>query len=117
MTLTPPPPQFGSEIREWAVRVVLSEEPTKGRAAAIANVAKKVGCTPKTLKQWMRKVDAAGGFRPGLFSTPKQRLAELEREVAHLKRANELLRTEVRSLRIGRPPEGPADMNGLGHSD
>lgn len=87
---------YRPETREWAVRVVLSQtSDASARREAIGAVAAKIGCTPRTLRRWVRQADLAGGFKPGMFTDPKQRVRELEREVAALRRANELLRREA----------------------
>jgi len=60
--------------------------------AAINSIASKIGCTPETLRQWVRQAERDQGKRPGLTSTERERLKELERENRELKRANEILR-------------------------
>lgn len=98
---------YKPEIREWAVRVVVSEARGTGdQRAAIASVAGKVGCTDATLQRWVRQAELAGGIVPGLFTNPETRLKGLEREVVDLKRANQLLRRQILSLG-GTPPDGP----------
>ena len=61
-------------------------------SAAINSVAKKIGCTPETLRKWIRRAQNESGERSGLKSDDRQRLKDLEREVKELKRANEILR-------------------------
>jgi transposase-like protein len=60
--------------------------------AAINSIASKIGCTPETLRVWVRQAERDQGKRPGLTSTERERLKELERENRELKRANEILR-------------------------
>ena len=60
--------------------------------AAIGSIASKIGCTPETLRKWVRQVERDSGRRPGLTTDEKQRLKDLEREVRELRRANEILR-------------------------
>ena len=59
--------------------------------AAIAPIAAKMGCTPETLRKWVRQSERDAGQRPGLTTSERERLKELEREVRELKRANEIL--------------------------
>ena len=59
--------------------------------AAIALIAAKMGCTPETLRKWVRQSERDAGQRPGLTTSERERLKELEREVRELKRANEIL--------------------------
>ena len=60
--------------------------------AAIRSIAEKLGCSPETLRKWVRQAECDEGRRPGLTTDEKQRLKELERENRELKRANEILR-------------------------
>ena len=73
--------RFEPDIREWAVRVAALEMKDSDPAAALASVALRVGCTPATLRRWMRQAERAGGIRPGVFTNPRRRVAELEDEV------------------------------------
>jgi transposase-like protein len=60
--------------------------------AAIASIAAKLGCTAETLRKWVRQAERDAGARPGLTSSERERVKELERENRELKRANEILR-------------------------
>jgi transposase len=60
--------------------------------AAIQSIASKIGCTPETLRRWVRQAEYDSGARDGLTTSERQRMKELEREVKQLKRANEILR-------------------------
>ncbi len=55
-------------------------------------IAAKIGCKAETLRQWVRRVERDTGRRPGVTSSERERLKELERENRELKRANEILR-------------------------
>ena len=86
-------PGYSPEVRERAVRLVLTgEHEHKSRWAAITSVAAKIGCTPETLRSWVNKMEVDAGKRPGTTSEDTARLKELERENRELKRANEILR-------------------------
>ena len=85
--------RFSPEVRERAVRMV--EEHREAHASAWAvlqSVAPKLGCTAETLRKWVRQAQRDAGHRPGLTTSERERLQELEREVRELKRANEILR-------------------------
>jgi transposase len=41
---------------------------------------------------WAKQAEIDGGVRPGTTTDDKQRIAELEREVRELRRANEILK-------------------------
>jgi transposase-like protein len=86
-------PGYSKEVRERAVRLLLtSEHDHSSRWAAIQSVASKIGCTPETLRAWVKKMEVDSGATPGTTTDQSQRTKELEREVRELKRANEILR-------------------------
>ena len=86
----PKPNTFSPEVRERAVRMVYEvREAHASQWAAIEAVAGKIGCTPQTLSNWIRK--AAAPAAPHAPATDA-RVKELEREVRELKRANEILK-------------------------
>ncbi|WP_435526166.1 IS3 family transposase, partial [Escherichia coli] len=61
--------------------------------AAICSIAPKIGCTPETLRFWVRQHERdTGGGDGGLTSAERQRLKELERENRELRRSNDILR-------------------------
>lgn len=60
--------------------------------AAIQSIAEKIGCTPETLRRWVRRTEYDQGQRAGPTSGERERVKELEREVKELRRANEILR-------------------------
>jgi transposase len=60
--------------------------------AAIESIAAKIGCTPETLRRWVRQTERDTGGRAGLTTSDRERLKALERENRELKRANEILR-------------------------
>ncbi len=59
----------------------------------ITRVARQLGIGPESLRKWVRQAEVDGGTRPGLATGERQRLAELEREVRELRRANEILKS------------------------
>ena len=85
--------RFSPEVRERAVRMVLESTPQHGSEwAAIRSVASTLGCGPETLRKWVRRSQVDAGDRPGLTTTERERLRQLERENLELRRANEILR-------------------------
>ena len=86
--------RYSPEVRERAVRLVFEQEPKHdSQWAAIGSVASKIGCTPETLRKWVRRAERDTGRRDGMTTSDRDRLKELERENRELKRANEILRT------------------------
>jgi transposase len=85
--------KFSPEVQDRAVRLVLDTQGQhESEWAAIASVASKIGCTPETLRKWLRRIQVDSGKRAGVTSAERERLKELERENRELKRANEILR-------------------------
>jgi len=87
------PKRFAPEVRERAVRLVLDgQEEHDSQWAAIQSIAGKIGCSPETLRNWVRQAERDQGVRPGLTTDERDRMKDLEREVRELRRANEILR-------------------------
>ncbi|EOZ9852286.1 IS3 family transposase, partial [Escherichia coli] len=86
--------RFSPEVRQRAVRMVLeSQDEYDSQWAAICSIAPKIGCTPETLRVWVRQHERdTGGGDGGLTSAERQRLKELERENRELRRSNDILR-------------------------
>lgn len=88
------PRKYGEELRERATRMAVeARRNPETRAGAIQRVAEQLGMHPETLRNWVRQAEVDGGLRAGTTSDDAKRLADLEREVRELKRANEILRT------------------------
>ena len=60
--------------------------------SAIVSIASKIGCTPETLRKWVRRTEVDTGLRGGVTSDDRAHIKELEREIRELRRANEILR-------------------------
>ena len=87
------PSRYSPEVRERSVRMVQEHvEEHSSEWAAMESVAEKIGCTAETLRKWVRQAERDQGVRPGLTTTERERLKELEREARELRRANEILR-------------------------
>lgn len=85
--------KYPNEVRERAVRLVYDQQGQhESQWAAISAIAGKIGCTPETLRLWVRQAERDTGKRAGLTTSERDRLKDLEREVRELKRANEILR-------------------------
>ncbi|EDV3575987.1 IS3 family transposase, partial [Salmonella enterica subsp. diarizonae] len=82
------------EVRQRAIRMVIESQNDYGSQwAAISSIAPKIGCTPETLRTWLRQYKRdAGTGDGGLTTAERQRLKELEREVRELRRSNDILR-------------------------
>jgi transposase len=92
----PAPRKYDQETRDRAVRMY--EERRRGFPGESAlQSRKRVGelldVRPETLRGWVERAEIDGGQRPGISSATEARIKELEREVAELRRANEILKT------------------------
>lgn len=89
----PAPKKYPDEVRERAVRMVFQIREESGQQhGAIARVADRLGVNRETLRNWVRQTEVDAGSRPGITTVDVQRIAELEREVRELRRANEILK-------------------------
>ena len=85
--------RYPVEVRERAVRMVFEhQDEYDSQWAAISSIATKLGMTPETLRKWVRRVEIDEGQRPGLATSERERLKELEKENKELRRANEILK-------------------------
>ena len=84
--------RYSPEVRERAVRMVFERE-YPSQWSTITSIAEKFGCSPETLRSWVRRVEVDQGRREGLTTSERERLKQLERENRELRRANDILRT------------------------
>src|SRR6266536_910734 len=85
--------KYPVELRERAVKMVLEirRQDGKGRGELV-RVARQLGVHPEALRTWVRQAEIDGGIRPGTTTEEARRIAELEKEVRELRRANEILK-------------------------
>jgi len=88
------PRKYPEELRERAIRMAVElrrdPDPTSG---ALRRVGDQLGINSETLRNWVQQAEVDDGHRPGVTTAEARRIAELEREVTELRRANEILRT------------------------
>ncbi len=85
--------KFSPEVRERAVRLVLDHEAQHpSRWQAVMSISAKIGCTPQTLNDWVKKAEVDSDQRAGVSSEMAGRMKALERENRELRQANEILR-------------------------
>ncbi len=83
--------EYPDELRERAVRMVFEVRERAGhKQGSIARVADQLGVNRETPRNWVRQAEIDSGQRPGISTADRQRIAELERENAELKQANEI---------------------------
>jgi transposase-like protein len=85
--------RYSPEVRQRAVRMVFDHQSEyASQWAAIGSIASKFGCTPETLRSWVRRAERDRGLHDGQTTEERERVKSLELEVKELRRANEILR-------------------------
>lgn len=85
--------KYSPEVIERSVRMVMEAKGEyDSQWAAIESIAGKIGCTPETLRRWVRQHETDTGLRGGPTTAEQERIRALEREVKELRKTNEILR-------------------------
>ncbi len=86
--------RYPDELRERAVRMVAEVRlQYSSQWAAITAVAGMLGIgTPETLRTWIRRAEVDAGQRPGVTSELAAENKQLRKDIAELRRANEILK-------------------------
>jgi transposase len=88
-----PPRKYPDELRERATRLAVEARRDPASATgAIKRIADRLGVHPEALRTWVKQAETDEGIRPGTTSPDAARIAELEREVRELRRANQILK-------------------------
>lgn len=88
------PRKYPEEVRQRAIRLAVeARRDPATRTGALRRIGEQLGINPETLRNWVTQAEIDGGDRPGTTTSDAQRLAELEREVRELRRANAILKS------------------------
>lgn len=88
------PKKYPDELRERATRLAVEarQDPAR-KAGALQRIGEQLGVNPEMLRGWVKQAVIDAGQAPGVMTAGAQRIADLEREVRELRRANEILKT------------------------
>jgi transposase len=86
--------RYPPELRERAVRMAqdLIAEQGGQRFGVVTRVARELGIGTESLRGWLKQADIDHGHQPGTSTADRERIAQLEREVRELRRANDILK-------------------------
>jgi transposase len=83
------PKKYPNELRQRAVALYLETKPRP----AIRRLAEQVGVHPEALRNWIRKAESERSRRDERLVNPEaHELCQLRKEIADLRRANEILK-------------------------
>ncbi|MCG7415568.1 transposase [Microbacterium aurum] len=88
------PRKYSVELKERGTRLALeARRDPSSKVGAIKRIADQIGIHPEALRGWVRQAEVDAGQAPGVTTAEAERIAQLEREVRELRRANEILKT------------------------
>lgn len=89
------PRQYSPEFRQRALRLLdtMMEASEISEFEAIKSVASKLGISEESVRRWRRRAQVDAGERSGVTSLEHAEIRKLKREVAELRRANEILKS------------------------
>lgn len=88
------PRKYPEELRERAMRLAVeARRDPSTRGSALRRIGEQLGINPETLRNWVQQAEIDAGDRPGVTTDEATKIAELEREVRELRRANAILKS------------------------
>jgi transposase-like protein len=89
------PRKYPDELRERAIRLVLDAKADPGSSGKnmCKRIGEQLGINPETLRGWVKQAEIDAGISPGTTTDQAARVADLEREVRELRRANAILKS------------------------
>lgn len=74
--------KFAPEVRQRAIYMVLDHERDyPSRWTTVVSIAEKIGCSPPTLHEWVKKIEVDSGKRAGVPTEMADRLKALEQAI------------------------------------
>ena len=103
------PTHYSDDFRDRAVRMVFEwREARSVCRGGVKETAAALGVNPETLRTWVKRIEINTGQRKGTTTQDRARLARLERETRHLRRANEILKAASAFSRRALDPQPPS---------
>jgi len=88
--------RYDPETKERVVRLFEErrvEAPGESRSASYRRVHELTGIPIDTMRGWVDRARIDGGQKPGLSTSEREEIKALRKELAEVKRANEILKT------------------------
>ena len=82
----PKTPPYSEQFRRQAVQLLRRGD------RSIPQLARELGCSPQSLRNWTRQIDVDDGTREGLTSDEREELRRLRRENRILAEEREILK-------------------------
>ncbi len=82
----PKAPPYSPEFRAEAVRLL------KSSGRSVPQLARELGCSPQSLRNWARQIDVDDGKAAGLSSDERDELRRLRRELRVVTEEREILK-------------------------
>ena len=90
------PTKYPQELKTRALRLLtdhLENNPGQGIYTACKEIGTRLGIGTETLRKWHKQANIDAGVEPGTTSDMAAENRRLRKEIAELKRTNEILRT------------------------
>src|SRR3954468_7248356 len=104
------PRKYPDELRERATRIAVdARRDPATRSGALKRIGQRLGINPESRRNWVLQAEIDEGTRSGTTTDDATRLAELEREVRELRRANAILKSASAffAAELDPPPPSP----------
>ncbi len=88
--------RYDQETKDRVIRMFMErreEAPHESRSASYRRLHDLTGIPVDTMRGWVDRARIDAGDKPGLTTTEREEIKALKKEVAELKRANEILKT------------------------
>ena len=88
--------RYDQETKDRVVRMFIErqeETPHESRSATYRRLSELTGIPIDTMRGWVDRARIDTGAKPGLTTAEREEIKALKKEVAELRRANEILKT------------------------